>query len=66
VILFDGAGNQIATIPVTDPVYLLSANVFGDSREELILVAKSHVEIYTNTAAFQPKKLYNTTYYPGE
>jgi hypothetical protein len=64
--VFDGAGNEVATIPGETMPYLVAADVLGDSREEILAVRPRKIEVWTNAAPFVERKLANATYYPGD
>ena len=42
------------------------ADVWGDSREEVILFGSRGFSIYANARPCQAPSLYNTTLYPGQ
>jgi len=74
--LYDGEGNIVATLPMqytperpeadrkTD-FYGLAADVWGDSREEVILFGSRGVCIYANARLNEISTLYNENLYPG-
>lgn len=74
--LYDGNGNVVATLPMqytadrseadrkTD-FYGLAADVWGDSREEVILFGSRGACIYANARLNEIPTLYNENLYPG-
>lgn len=45
--------------------YCYRADVWGDSRDEVLIIGPKGVRIYTNTRALQPATQYNATLYRG-
>jgi hypothetical protein len=60
---------QVAPLPGEQAFYSdcygLAADVWGDSREEVILFGSRGCCIYANARPLQQRSLYNTTLYPG-
>ncbi|MBI4027409.1 MAG: hypothetical protein HY360_20660 [Verrucomicrobia bacterium] len=67
--IFDGGGNLVDALPPkgcrADFVHALSADVWGDSREEAILFGSRGAWIHANARPLALPTLYNETLYPG-
>lgn len=65
--ILDIHGNVIDTVafvrpdgkPVEKELNCCAADILGDSRDELILFDETTVNIYTNTAVYNPRRLHN-------
>ena len=74
-VIYDGAGEIIAELPMVAPggerpeqhfhFYGTRADVWGDSREEIILFGGGGACVYANSAPPAIPTLYNNTLYPG-
>jgi len=75
-VLYDGAGEISVTLPMEHTAdrtgedrradfYGLAADVWGDSRDEVILFGSRGACIYSNPRPSQVPTLYNETLYPG-
>ena len=75
-VIYDGRGRIVDKLPMqhSTPVddkdpnagyYGLAADVWGDSRQEVILFGPRGACIYANARPAQPETLYNETLYPG-
>ena len=73
-VIYDGAGEIIAELPMVLPngrprehfhFYCTRADVWGDSREEIILFGSRGACVYTNATPLALPTLYNNTLYPG-
>ena len=74
--IFDGQGRIVDEFPLpcapmagetkfrTD-CYGMPADVWGDSRDEVILYGSRGFGVYANTRPFEKPPLYNFTLYPG-
>jgi len=74
--VYDGAGKIVDTLPMhyspgpdektyTTDYYALAADVWGDSRDEVILFGSRGACIYANARPLELPTLYNETLYPG-
>lgn len=74
--LYDGDGNIIEKFPMlhaadapeavrSSDFYGLVADVWGDSREEVILFNSHGACVYANARPLEIPTLYNETLYPG-
>ena len=75
-VIWNGAGNVAETLPMTFTTdrkdrdqqldfYGLAADVWGDSRDEVVLFGSRGACIYTNARAAEIPTLYNENLYPG-
>jgi hypothetical protein len=75
-VMYDGAGEIVETFPLAltagrteadrrADFYGLAADVWGDSRDEVILFGSRGACIYTNARPLEDPTLYNETLYPG-
>ncbi|OQB35188.1 MAG: hypothetical protein BWY09_02402 [Candidatus Hydrogenedentes bacterium ADurb.Bin179] len=75
-VIWNGAGNVAETLPMTFTAdrndrdqqldfYGLAADVWGDSRDEVVLFGSRGACIYTNARAAEIPTLYNENLYPG-
>jgi len=75
-VIYDGQGDIVDTLPMhyTPPpdekrfftdYYALAADVWGDSRQEVILFGSRGACIYANARPLEAPTLYNETLYPG-
>jgi len=75
-VIYDGEGNQVETITMQYPgvpdaealhcgYYGLAADVWGDSREEVIFFGARGACIYANASPLSLPTQYNETLYPG-
>jgi hypothetical protein len=74
--IYDGQGQVLDVLPLqTAPLpgekdfysdcYGMAADVWGDSREEVLLFGSRGFCVYANARPLQPPALYNMTLYPG-
>ena len=73
--IYNGAGDIVETLPLPTAAswmgeppawyYGLAADVWGDSREEVILFGSRGACIYANARPLEVPTLYNETLYPG-
>ena len=65
--IYDGPGHIVAEIARPDDGggYCTRADVWGDSREEVIVVGRNGVRIHANRRALPLATLYNNTLYHG-
>jgi hypothetical protein len=74
--IYNGRGEVVDVLPLAvaprtgekdfvSDCYGMAADVWGDSREEVILFGSRGFCVYANTRAFQPPSLYNMNLYPG-
>ncbi len=75
-VIYDGDGNIVETFPMAYPTdlapadrpdafYGLTADVWGDSRDEVLLFNSRGACIYANARLLEIPTLYNETLYPG-
>lgn len=75
-VIYDGAGEVVDTLPMafTDSrtendrktdFYGLAADVWGDSRDEILLFGSRGACIYANARLLENPTQYNETFYPG-
>jgi hypothetical protein len=75
-VIYDGAGNVVDTLPMAftasrdekdrqGDIYGLAADVWGDSRDEVILFGARGACIYANARPAEIFTQYNETLYPG-
>ena len=75
-VICDGTGGIVDTLPLAltpnrteedrkSNFYGLAADVWGDSRDEIILFGAKGACIYTNARLLEIPTLYNETLYPG-
>jgi len=71
-VLLDGYGNELESLPLIRPdgtqsvhMNLIPADIYGDSREEIIIVGRDSICTYTNTQLNLQTKLYNMSVYRG-
>ena len=75
-VMYDGAGEIVDTLPMAytpsrteqdrqSDFYVLAADVWGDSRDEVILFGSRGACIYTNARPLNLPTHYNETGYPG-
>jgi rhamnogalacturonan endolyase len=76
-LLYDGRGEVVARMPMAytpgrtaadrhKEFYALTADVWGDRREEILLFGSRGACIYTNPRSYQPATQANETLYPGQ
>jgi hypothetical protein len=76
VAIYDGQGAVVDEMPVPGEIcstisanpgihYGYRADVYGDSRDEVIVVGWKGVRVYANTRPLAIPTLYNATLYPG-
>jgi hypothetical protein len=75
--IYDGQGEVLALLPLQvaampgerdfcSDCYGMAADVWGDSRDEVILFGSRGFCVYANTRPFEKASLYNMTLYPGQ
>ena len=75
-VVYDGAGEIVDTLPMAyapsrtekdrqSDFYGLAADVWGDSRDEVILFGSRGACIYANSRVLEIPTQYNETFYPG-
>lgn len=74
--IYSGQGEVVDELPLrvgplpgetdfTSDCYGMAADVWGDSREEVLLFGSRGLSIYANTRPLEQPSLYNMTLYPG-
>ena len=63
--IYDGRGDIVAEFPDPPDGYCRAADVWGDSRDEVILGGPSEIRIYANRRPLAVPTLYNSTVYHG-
>jgi len=74
-VIYNGEGDIVETLPLEAAAswkgeppawyYGLAADVWGDSRDEVILAGSRGACIYANARPLEVPTLYNETLYPG-